>query len=564
MVKEEINPSGFASPFIQAYLSTGEEVSLNVVRFAYKYSEKGDDQLDLTLEYSDPSVLDRKEFQEDVQWKIIWGYIQGKTKTRKVFLRDIDPVFSASGVTIKLSFTDKFAYTKKDKDKAIRENKTLPEVAEEVADKYQMKLKGIDKAYINVEGGLLYQFVDNTFDSATSGFDTLGMEGDGTGIYLESQTTAMDNARSERYHVFAIQPQMLQAGKSTYANLKEMADSEPGIVVEGRDDNLIIRKRNLDQKPVRTFRWQSGTRDVIEFSPESKSRRFQHTAANTVMGGWNKNTKEYLEQLITQAANEDTRLGDLVEGSMGDFDFATPNENSNKAPGNTAPAKTNLVIGNNNIKTSYGVILTEPKKEGEIGSLLIRGDDYSTAAAGQTELALNQKDNNFLEIIARGQTTAIESTSVILPKVGIISQADREETQKDLEDDRAIDEAKKRVGEASFDLNPGKLLAEGDPDIEVGQVISILGVSKKYSGNYYITESLHEITQDGGYTIDCEITRNAKNSTGNDSPTKVSAKDVNAKINKKVDEASSTGTKPPVKAEKSAEPEKPKWHPLAD
>ena len=36
----EVNPDGYASPYIRAFLSDGSEVSLNVVSFEYKYAEK--------------------------------------------------------------------------------------------------------------------------------------------------------------------------------------------------------------------------------------------------------------------------------------------------------------------------------------------------------------------------------------------------------------------------------------------------------------------------------------------------------------------------------------------
>src|SRR5690606_40785037 len=56
-----------------------------------------------------------------------------------------------------------------------------------------------------------------------------------------------------------------------------------------------------------------------------------------------------------------------------------------------------------------------------------------------------------------------------------------------------------RQSEKELDLNESQCEIVGDPTLIVGKVITIMGVGRRFSGNYYIFHVQHEIVPETGY-----------------------------------------------------------------
>tara|TARA_R110001599_G_scaffold15757_6_gene65426 strand:+ start:24057 stop:25838 length:1782 start_codon:yes stop_codon:yes gene_type:complete len=548
MSYSEINPQGYASPYIKAFLSDGTEVTLNIVSFEYKYAESKDDICLIELEYDDPSIVDRRGFQEDVEWTVRWGYIGGKTATRKIYLREINPSFTRKGVKIKIDATCKGSYLKERSEKRVNKNKTLIQVAETIASDNGLNIVG-PKALYKTENGEVFGLVSTTKDIATPTSENLTVELEFANedepavlnqnsydrsrelkditITLGEQKLAQDNARSQSTHFFIVHADYLQGNFSEIGLLEDMASKETGgpVVVETRDDDLIIKKRPLDSPPVRIFKYQRDTRDLLSFKPESKSQSKKKKASNTNVGGWDMDKKKYVERNVTEGSDEQPRLGDEIEGSprkllprRGDEYGYVGNADLRTAPGFIIEDQVVNFVEGTDYNTGEAASMLVPEAavdDGDVTNdqILIVGRDYLNAAPGEDLIDIQYNDVTGLDFFIE-QTTSIDNTAVILPTGGIIDMHSYIETVEDLKSDDA-NQAKNERSNAAMDMNPGTLTAEGDPSIETGQVITVVGVGKKYSGNYYITESKHKIVSNNGYIMTIVCKRNAKNSTGN-------------------------------------------------
>ena len=63
--------------------------------------------------------------------------------------------------------------------------------------------------------------------------------------------------------------------------------------------------------------------------------------------------------------------------------------------------------------------------------------------------------------------------------------------------------------ENSFNYVVGKSKMRGNPDVKVGNNISIQSVGTKFSGSYYVKSVNHQMSVEDGYTTSAVITRNA-------------------------------------------------------
>jgi hypothetical protein len=536
MANSEINTDGHASPIVRAFLSNGEEVTLNIERFTYKYSEAKDDKCTIDLQYEDASILDGPAFNEDTEWTITWGYIEGKQKTRKIYLREVTPEFTEDGVTVRIMATDKGSYLRERSEKRVNRDATLVDIANNIARDSGLKVIGLEPLYKN-KAGDVYALVGGTKDLMSPIQDNVAIYTEGStpatgdfsflNRYLErelefnGQVLAQDNARVEQFHIFAVHPEFIQGGKSELEVLKDAAIREKAgpVVVETRDDAIIIKKRNFSADPKRVFKWQLETRDVVSFTPESRSqsKKAQVTAVN--VGTFDYENKTYVEGNITEGDDPQVRLGDSVPGSPRRVDIT-------KRPGDEARPYGALGYSLNSdeenpdeprlIRLEKARQLSGNKpSQIDIGTtddnrIFITGAPYLNMEPGEDLVTTKYtKDKLGLDIYGIQATAGIDRTSVVLSPVGVI---DMNKVQEAIDEDSA-EEIKNRRAESALEMNPGSLVAEGDPDIECGEIITILGVGKRYSGNYYVVESEHNISNSGAYLITVSVSRNAKNKT---------------------------------------------------
>jgi hypothetical protein len=130
---------GFGACFIKVFY--GEtELTQNFTKLRYIYDEEGDDETTLTFETVERSDPDKPQFQPKAELTVIWGFIGGQSKKRKVYIEN--PAWQFVGkdaIKCTLSCSEKGTSLKGGTDNKIYKNKSLPQIVKEKADKHGLK-----------------------------------------------------------------------------------------------------------------------------------------------------------------------------------------------------------------------------------------------------------------------------------------------------------------------------------------------------------------------------------------------------------------------------------------
>lgn len=536
--------NGFGSPYVKVYSSAGE-ITSRITDFSYKYSQEEDDVCQLRVEEKDTNLPDRAEFQEGAILTVVWGYIAKEyKKTRRVKISNIKASYTETTVCLDLLCTDLVSDLKKTSSKKVHKG-TLNDIAKEVADKNGLKFNGI----VDTDQGLA---IDGT---AFHGYARPGFY-DQNGNY----TIAVDNTAVPRQVHLRIYDQLPQANKSDFRLLKEAAAGDPNgpFEVVGRDGTLSIQKKNLNQKPIAVYTYASGDGLLLSFHPETKNLTRQQSSSNISTDLFNPENKTAYNLNSNSFTNKDPKLGDVTEvparfsssgisgsttGSVSSKQVITgPNKKNQVASYPDKPLKNNKVVNSDKPQSKVNVDTNSLKYQLEqLDNANIKADanyqldgadkfngnygldtaygiihftDYNTAAPG-----FYDDHGNY--------TVAIDKTAVIVPhgEVVVKKKQPTDNTKSLPSSEHDIEEAFAKgsnlQAEAALQKNPAELIVVGNPLLESGKIVTILNVSKKYSGNYYIEECVHSMNFGQAYKTTMKLTKNALGKTGVDAPDKV-------------------------------------------
>ena len=293
--------NGYGSPFITLfYLAEDGKFKVSpysVTKLSYKYSEEGDDVATITIETSDTGVTDRPEFQKGKCLKVRWGYLEGPSKTRKVFIRDIDPEFSGT-VSVTIKGTDKASYTKDFYSQKIYTADTDNEddefnflkVAYDLCAKYGLKLRISGKDVevkadpnSNPKNSGVTNKVPN-FRNKVNGTNNARVVGIDC---LDIPDSLTDNLNS-----YSSYP---QANKSDWHIIWEMLKKEKSgpWVVTGKDDILIISQRDLTKKAYKSYTYRGGNGELIKVSISDKGQMTESEAESIATTSWDPKNGEF-------------------------------------------------------------------------------------------------------------------------------------------------------------------------------------------------------------------------------------------------------------------------------
>lgn len=490
---------GIEAPIVRVFF-LGREISSQITSFKYTYSEEDDDVCTLSLETTDRAAPDRTEYQEKVTWQVQWGYIGGVTKTRKIYLQDIEWSFDKELIRADIKATDIAATIKQNTSKKSFKNTNLLSATVEVATKNGLNViadrnkKPITTAPNKGEQNnipLIYDeqmanlsLVDQRAIWKIQGMINNAMSVDG--VSLESyygplsdlkmknkvevpmgiDKTYVDQMKGYKFYEY-----IPQANRTEAQILKDMAAREPGgpYVVETRDDNLIIRKRSFSSIPYKSYEYGGGLGELIDFKPASKNRNKAGTSLELGFGGWDKTNKKYFsgtagpESHADPVLNKFTELVDKLEklnpdqlrANSGEKDLMFHKTVGESFRRNVQPGESTSVFKIMKLPVTYGQQLEAAKET------LKEGKQINDPTA-----------NNPTDAFAKASN---------LQKKGELQR------------------------------NPANAKVIGDANIEVGMIITILNVSTKYSGNYYITKVDHTIDSNSGYITDIEMVRSGHN-----------------------------------------------------
>ena len=115
--------------------------------FKYVYKNSGPDECHFTLKLSDVTEVDEPYLQDNVELRVQWGYVGGElSKVRKVYIESLAYDYVDYGVEVEVKAMDKGASLSKGKKRKVIKDKTVDQIAQEMAE-----LKGIKYSPIPVE-----------------------------------------------------------------------------------------------------------------------------------------------------------------------------------------------------------------------------------------------------------------------------------------------------------------------------------------------------------------------------------------------------------------------------
>lgn len=277
---------------------------------------------------------------------------------------------------------------------------------------------------------------------------------------------------------FVKQESNVQGNKNDFATLKNALSKDPTGPwnIDNRDETITIRKRNLNKKPIGTYYYRHDEGTLLNFTPETKNETQGNSATELSTGVWDSLNKAYSEVSALQNL-------DLGEGLMGD--------NTQKKDFVDGSTRTYTNIG-------YGESGQYWKPATENTSIIIIGEEDKFQKTEKTDDAIINNP---------------EGAGGLGP--GLSQLANNRRNQ-------------------ALQKNPAKCLVVGNPLLKSSEVLTFLGLAKKFSGNYYICKATHRITIHDGYKTDLELLRNSTGKTGNDPEWLVDGNEYGLSKNKQV------------------------------
>jgi phage protein D len=484
-----IDKHGYGAAFVNIFDQSGRDVTpQGISRFVYIHSEKSDDASEIVIDNNERDLADRQEFQEGRRLVLLWGYIGGETQRRVVYIGETSTHYTST-VQFKILAYDKAAYLKNNAKSKVHTNKTLPELAEEIAK----------------ENGL--NFINLTEDSEGN-IDANGIQYDHGTLPTDINKdgyfqTGREHTANPTGILFKKKIQIPQGNKSDFRLLTDEANTQVGgpLLVEGRDDSLILKKRNFNQRPLRTYNYRNEDGQLLDFVPETKKRQKDPQSTETNVSIWDELKKEYRTFNASESTDGQTRLGDNVTFNAEErtLTYTAPSGDSiNKIPVSNYQQEE---------KPNVGVKFTRQYNQVNLQSF---------------------------------KNTPVDNTAIVAIGYDFNVQNNKEESVAPpsdplLADDDAQAQAENLRRQAALEANPANAKVLGWPKLESGKLLTILGVAKKYTGNYYITKVEHIIDYSSGYICELDLVRNAtSNIPGVTAPNKANVQQQDKPVNKLV------------------------------
>lgn len=488
---------GVASPRFTAKFKK-QDFSDLITSFSYSHAEETDDVCQIELTMPDHSVLDSGAFRRDAEWVVSWGYAGevGISHSEKIYLEEITPEFSDTGLSVTIVGHDKPARLRKIKTRGTANNASLPAYITNKAADQGIKTKldipsantskvkdGVAKAALNVfqRNALTRQYEQEKRNSSIEVYP---------GIYRDYWEARPSKEEQEKYKnlaraavesgmspqtlekklwymdKFITHKQVVEGGRSVVQVGKSLARRDPNgpYILTGHGDTITIRKRNLNKKPIHKYTYGQEPGELLRFRPSTKNKSQTSAATSVGFTGWDAiNKKAYTSNVLDGSnPNVDSLLGGgVINSSINSKDFFT---------------------------TATGNGQSGPFTRGFYNQASAVRDNL---AAPIRSIVLSPKLNNTPEQKPSKPTPATEILSGHQDPVQSLSTA-----------------ANKQAN-AALEQNPGSLVVVMNPKLLSGEVVQIENVGKKFSGNYYILKSTHKWSSGSHATTEMEIVRNS-------------------------------------------------------
>lgn len=497
--------NGYAAPVARVFNASGTEVFERVVAFVYMHSEKASDSCRMTIETGDISLVDHPDLQEGQQLKVVFGYLsENITRSHLVWIWDTQVHFGDNYIRIEIVAYCKAAYMKLNSSKETFNNASLDNVLDKMASDYGLDKKdkvnetGDDPFSHNYNGQTnnITQFNNGQFTKVTAARDAtaypLSVHKPGTlrssQPYIEMALEPLMSIPAIRIIESILNPaeSIPQAGASDAKQVERMVNNSgvPNLLVEGRDADLIIKKRNLLQKAYKSYTYRSEPGYLLEFTPAIRNTEHRKAATGSTTGGWDEIGQKFFTGLVDSTNSGEPILSDFTE---------VMNRKNKDNPEESSPTYSETTADGKEISKERSSEKLESGKEwlyNQYYGVRDKPEIIDFSGKIKTQVPVDQVRKTFP--IGTPQLFAKEN----LPSV--------ETTKKD-----AAGKAIARQAKAEMEINESTARILGDPELESGKIITIMNVGKKYSGNYYIVSAEHTIGP-AGYIVNLTIFRNGK------------------------------------------------------
>lgn len=516
-----------------------KELSYFLENFKYIYDEEGPDCCTLIINRLDATAPDLPEFQENANYRVIWGYVKGATKERKVYVKDIKWTFDKNGRKVTLECTDKSHSTKQTKTKEIHEDVDLPTLTQRVAEKHGLK------AYIEVpqkKGApatsqslrlALADYKTKTDPNSKYGKARLSANGIQEVVGGTSGITFLRQQALYEAIAYSFKNQTIpQANRTDTHLIKKVGLKEKGgqWLAETRDDTITLKRREYNKVPYKSYRYEGGTGELFSFEPESKNKSKLGAAVNSMFSAWNAEKKEFMQGMAqANAAAYEQQVTNLAKW-MKDSGFIPktynyhPSKNSKTllevTQKNTAA---NLLAPSSNVGPER-----DPSTLNDVvGTIFLPGG----ISANKNYGSMYPIDNTDRPAFVIQRMVTGEELKKIVKDADAAATTVSHDPHADNEDD-AFANANNPRENSDLKRNPATALLWGDPNIETGEIMTIENVGIKLGGNYYNLKSTHEIAEGSGYTTALQLARNGHNikASSNESAAKKAGRAVNVEI----------------------------------
>jgi hypothetical protein len=300
-------------------------------------------------------------------------------------------------------------------------------------------------------------------------------------------------------------PFIAQGNKTDRQMLTEIGMKEPGgpFLAETRDDELIIRRRDWNKKPYRSYEYGGTDGDLVDYKTDPKDRNRKQNSRNMTFGSWDAENKRYMEG-NSNNVNDTTRAGIAKFQKL----FDNYKELVKKFP--------NAIVGFRDIGKEVG------SNKRQFSSNILGTSAISDETRVLKELRV--------PIYAMDKLKVLEGT--INELKGIAPNKKIVDPNNDSIED-AYNQSSNLRNQADVKRNPITATMWGDVGLWPGEIITILGVGKKYSGNHYITKADHVVNCGSGYMVSVDMARKGVNIIS-DPNTDISTKELGKNLNTEI------------------------------
>lgn len=524
---------GYGAPFVRVFYKD-EELTAQVEEFEYEYFEEGDDVCKITMKFDVRDEPDKPYWQEKTELKVLWGYIRGEVSpTRKVYIQQVKWKFDRDSITASIEATDKANSLKYEDSQEIHSNTSLLDITNKIAKKHNLKaflevptededpLEYVADPGVKLKGETFSKYLKRNYqaikdrDAAIArkkqeqkleqkrfGLDKAPPKPKTTKVELDAilgAFNAIPNPKKpdsiqfvatrkpgDDFDVFTPKfpkvnqyTSIPQANKNDSQIIHELGHREHDgpYIADTRDDEIILKKRNFRQAPYKSYVFGGDEGSLTDFCPMSKNFGHKQSALNVGFAGWNAPEKYSFSGNANGLPDTNETISDFVKA----YKFWKKADKSG--------------AGN---YTTEGVVEGIIGREPGLGVLPKKFDDL-----------FKSTDVNKW----KRHLTVHERVEVMEKSIKQYDQEVANLSYNPLGNDpnEAFNIANNTRRAHELKMNPATAEIYGDPALIVGILITVLGVSKKYSSNYYVIKATHKISSKGGYMVSLEMCTQGSN-----------------------------------------------------